>query len=235
MTQGSLFSPIDTAITGVNDSEFHPTRERDVVEALILGMEDAHDWSLAHGLPGHEPLPWHGAVREAAAGEGALVEHVEALVPSVARRWKLHELKRHLAASCAETCGRLGVLARVHVGDFLAASAAGTVGRVDLAITNPGFSRAIEWAAAELQTATHVALHLPLATLETPERATWLRAHMPDVYPLAWRPDYDGRGGFNRPVCWLVWGPGRGGRWWPLLKPTDEQRTCSRARRKAER
>jgi hypothetical protein len=208
--QALLFSPLDVAVTEVNDSEFHPTRERDVVEALILGMREA----------GHEPLPWHGVVREAAAGEGALVEHVEALVPSTMRRWQLCELKARLADACANRLRSAGV-PRLHlqVGDFLARATAGKVDRVDLAITNPGFSRAIEWAAAELLTATHVALHLPLATLETEDRVAWLREHMPDVYPLAWRPDYDGRGGFNRPVCWLVWGPGRGGRWWPLRRP----------------
>lgn len=207
--QASLFGPLDVAITEVNDSEFHPTREREVVEALILGMATA----------GHEPLPWHGIVREAAVGEGALVEHVEALVPSTSRRWRLHELKASLARRCDARMDELGILASVFVHDFLAATAAGDVDRVDLAITNPGFSRAIEWAAAELKTATHVALHLPLSTLETPGRSRWLRAHMPDVYPLEWRPDYDGRGGFNAAVCWLVWGPGRGGRWYPLKHP----------------
>jgi hypothetical protein len=149
------------------------------------------------------------------------VEHVEALVPSTTREWHLYELKAKLARRCDAACDRLGLLerARLRVGDFLALAASGEVPRADLAITNPGFSRAIEWAAAELLTATHVALHLPLATLETEDRVAWLREHMPDVYPLAWRPDYDGRGGFNRPVCWLVWGPGRGGRWWPLRRP----------------
>ena len=55
MSTLSLFSPLDVAITdpGEVDAiggkvEFHPTRERAIVEALIVGMRDA----------GHEPLPW---------------------------------------------------------------------------------------------------------------------------------------------------------------------------------
>ena len=61
--------------------------------------------------------------------------------------------------------------------------------------------------------------NVTLATVETPERAAFFRAHPCDVYPLEWRPDYDGRGGVARAVAWFVWGDGRGGRWYPLRRP----------------
>ena len=63
---------------------------------------------------------------------------------------------------------------------------------------------------------------VPLATVETPERRAFFRKHPADLYPLDWRPNYDGRGTIGRAVCWVVWGPGRGGRWFPLSRPESQ-------------
>jgi hypothetical protein len=204
----SLFAAEHVASTESRESEFHPTRDREVVAALLAGMAAA----------GHEPLPLHGAVRESAAGEGALAEHINALVPSTERLWILHELR----PTAVETLRRkraasyFGRVLAVRAGDFLADPSGHD--DVDLDITNPPWSRALEWAEAALLTAQHVALHVPLATVETPERAAFFRKHPADLYPLEWRPNYDGRGTVSRAVCWIVFGPGRGGRWFPLSR-----------------
>lgn len=201
-----LFASEHVAATEARESEYHPT-PGEVVRALFLGMAEA----------GHEPLPTRGEMRESAAGEGALVRAFEACAPGrwEARRWHLHERRAGACAILRRDFHRRG---SVIEGDFLARPDGHPF--VALDITNPPWSRAIEWAAASLLTASHVALHVPLATVETPERAAFLRAHPCDVYPLEWRPNYDGRGTVSRAVCWLVWGPGRGGRWYPLRRPS---------------
>jgi hypothetical protein len=215
VTPLSLFSPRDLAITDPGEvpdhgagAEFFPTAEREIVASLLRGM----------AVAGHEPLPLHGAVRESAAGEGALVEHINALVPSESRVWILHELRGKAVNVLRKKRSEhvLGNVLAIRQGDFFAA--AEDHDDTDLDISNGPWSRIIEHAEASLKTARVVALHAPLATIETPARVAWLRAHMPDVYPLEWRPDYDGRGGMGRPVAWFVWGPGRGGRWFPLTR-----------------
>ena len=200
-----LFAAEDVAVTLAKESEFHPTPEG-VLAALLAGMREA----------GHDPLPLDGFVRESAAGEGALAEQLLRLAPWPRRTLILHELRAAAANRLRERFP--GVL--VIQGDFLA----NPIGhaRVDVDITNPPWSRALEWAEAALQTATHVALHVPLATVETPERRAFFRKHPADLYPLDWRPNYDGRGTIGRAVCWVVWGPGRGGRWFPLSRPESQ-------------
>lgn len=213
MSQAHLFAAEATAVTEARESEFHPT-PGEVVRALAAGMAEA----------GHEALPWWGWTLEPAAGEGAILDAVEALFPDafgVRRRWGICEIRDAARAKVERRYPKLLASCR----DFLASPSApmieatGADGRWDLAITNPPWSRALDFARACLSVADHVALHVPLATVETPERAAFLRAHPCDVYPLEWRPNYDGRGTIGRAVCWLVWGPGRGGRWFPLRRP----------------
>jgi len=197
-----LFAAEHVAVTLAKESEYHPTPDG-VFPALLDGMRAA----------GHEPLPLEGIVRESAAGEGALVEQLQLLVPAPRRRMLiLHELR----SAAVDTLRRKFPGALVIEGDFLANPKAHA--RVDVDVTNPPWSRALEWAEAALQTAQHVALHVPLATVETPERRAFFRRHPADLYPLDWRPNYDGRGTIGRAVCWLVWGPNRGGRWFPLSR-----------------
>lgn len=203
-----LFESEDIAATEARDAEYHPT-PGDVVRALLDGMAAA----------GHEPLP-DGLCIEPAVGErGAIIRAVDALRPSTSRIWHACDIRYSAAWSLGG--------ARVEFADrldFIAAPMRPTVAddgfdRYVLAITNPPWSLALDFAAGCLKVADHVALHVPLATVETPGRAAWLREHKPDLYPLEWRPNYDGRGTVGRPVCWLVWGPGRGGRWHPLRRP----------------
>jgi hypothetical protein len=199
----SLFPGEEQAVAEAKGFEFHPT-PFDVVRALVVGMRAA----------GHRPLPWHGRARDPAAGEGMLADHIDLLVPSSTRVWSFHEIRETAVARLRAR--RKDSL--IHHGDFLSAVAAGTVERAELDVTNPPWSRAIEFAEVCLAVADHVALHVPLATVETPERVAFCRRCPADLYPLEWRPNYDGRGTVARAVCWLVWGPGRGGRWYPLTR-----------------
>lgn len=205
-----LFPAEHVAVTAARESEFHPTPP-DVLRALVRGMSEA----------GHAPLPWEGSILEPMAGEGALVRAVEQTMgQSPSRMWTLWELRREAAQRLREA--HFTNVHSVHTGDVPNAIEAGMVNRHDLAMTNPAWSLAIECADACLRVAHHVALHVPLATVETPERRAFFRKHPADLYPLDWRPNYDGRGTIGRAVCWVVWGPGRGGRWFPLSRPESQ-------------
>lgn len=205
---GTLFAAEHLAATEARDSEYHPT-PGEVVRALLDGMAEA----------GHEPLPLDGACVEPAVGErGAIIEAVSVLRPSSTRVWHAFDIRWKPAwAGVVGVPGeRRDWIAMPHQSDALLHG----FDRYGLAMTNPPWSRALEFAAACLRVSDHVAMHVPLATVETPDRAAWLREHRADLYPLEWRPNYDGRGTVSRAVCWLVWGPGRGGRWHSLRRPS---------------
>lgn len=196
----ALFPAEETAITVARESEFHPT-PLDVVAAFLRGV--------------HEPLPLD-VCAEMAMGEGAIIRAVSALVPNPQRTWYGNELRADALARLS-----VGPTTRIHItrGDFLAG--AGRHPPEATALTNPPWSLALEWADESLRRAKGqgvIALHVPLATVETPERVAFFRKHPADLYPLEWRPNYDGRGTVGRAVCWMVWGPNRGGRWRPLTR-----------------
>ena len=90
----------------------------------------------------------------------------------------------------------------------------------DLAIFNPPFVRArefiqhsIDWRKQDKRRT--VACLARLTILESEERRVLHQANPSDVYVLARRPKFRGdtNGTDSVTVCWLVWGPGRGGRW----------------------
>ena len=56
---------------------------------------------------------------------------------------------------------------------------------------------------------------LPLAFVCSEERRQFNREHPADIYILQKRPSFTGKGSDLTDVAWYVWGPGRGGRWFP--------------------
>lgn len=92
-------------------------------------------------------------------------------------------------------------------------------------ITNPPYSLAIEFVevAVAWSKMTHgtAALLLRLNFLASKSRVEFHRKHPADVYVLSRRPSFTG--GSKTDSCeyaWLVWGPGRGGRWFILDCPS---------------
>lgn len=90
-------------------------------------------------------------------------------------------------------------------------------------VTNPPYSLAmpfVERALANAHGAHEVAMLLRLNWLAGQKRAAFHRAHPCDVYVLPKRPSFtpDGRTDATE-YAWMVWGPGRGGRWSVLELP----------------
>ncbi len=90
----------------------------------------------------------------------------------------------------------------------------------DVIITNPPFYLAEEFVRHSLKHATHVAMLLRLAFLESRKREAFHRDHPSDVFVLSRRPSFTNNGATdNSAYAWFVWGPGRGGRWSILQTP----------------
>lgn len=89
------------------------------------------------------------------------------------------------------------------------------VGAPDLVIMNPPFARALEFVRRALEIikrgGTVVAL-LRLGWLESRARVDFLKKHTPDVFVLARRPSFTGRGTDATAYAWMKWGPTTTGR-----------------------
>ena len=93
-------------------------------------------------------------------------------------------------------------------------------------ITNPPFYLAEQFVRKSLSCATHVAMLLRLAFLETRKREALHEEFPSDVYVLSRRPSFMSNGATDScAYAWFVWGPGRGNRWEILKTPqTNKER-----------
>lgn len=89
-------------------------------------------------------------------------------------------------------------------GNYLAS----TLDRFDVAVMNPPFSKALQFAAKAITHCDHVVMLQRLNWLASAERAEWLRAHPPGVYVLPNRPSFTGDGKTDgADYAWYVWPP----------------------------
>lgn len=162
-------------------------------------------WALlgAAGLPGGEWL-------DPCAGRGAIIDAVRQVMNSPIGWWAIEK-----RSDCEEVL-RLKLGEYVYIGDFLADLPSdlpydqGRVpkeGRVDVVITNPPYSHALEFIQKCMDrwpTAT-LAFLLRVNFLGSQKRASWLREHTPDVYVLPKRPSFTDGGTDATEYAWMVW------------------------------
>jgi hypothetical protein len=107
----------------------------------------------------------------------------------------------------------------------------------ELVIGNPPYNDAESHVRAAMLAAGpngSIAMLLRLNWLEGRGRAAFHREHPADVYVLERRPSFTGRGTDATAYAWFVWGPGRGGRWFPLAcGPAEPTTNPSRAAKRA--
>jgi hypothetical protein len=166
-------------------------------------------------------LPTGGVILEPSCGDGAILARLAAsAAPS-----RLHLVGVELHPGRAEQARGRVLGAYIMEGDFLTRGEeiAALYPDLCLIIGNPPFSLAMSFVEAALRlaapTRATVAMLLRLAFLESIERQAFHAVHAADLYPLAKRPSFTGEGTDSAAYAWWVWGPGRGGRWFPPLLP----------------
>lgn len=141
---------------------------------------------------------------EPAAGRGDIIRAVDEVRSDVT--WTAVELR----AECRGVLtAATGSASRVHIRDFTKLSRS-EVGSLDVVITNPPYSIAMEMLEHALTlSAARVVMLLRLNFLASGARAPFMRRHAPDVYVLPNRPSFSGRGTDSIEYAWFVWHPGR--------------------------
>ena len=148
------------------------------------------------------PLP-DGVWCEPAVGEGHIIEAV-----GKRANWVTFDVRDVAAPGLSDFHDRCNFLEYNVPGKF------------DVLITNPPFYLAEEFVRKALSCATHVAMLLRLAFLESRKREDFHKAHPADVYVLSRRPSFMANGATdNSAYAWFHWGPGCGGKWSILSTP----------------
>lgn len=175
---------------------------------------------VTNGILPH--LPTAGAIVEPSCGDGAILDRLCASLPRKVGGIFGVELNVERARQAQDRCARRAVVIKA---DYLEWAKRPTVEDIGLIIGNPPFAYALEFVEASIALAAPtrgtVAMLLRLAFLESQERASFHEAHPADLYPLASRPSFTPDGKTDSAAyAWLVWGPGRGGRWFaPMEAP----------------
>ncbi len=167
---------------------------------------------VTDGILAH--LPTAGAIVEPSCGDGAILGRLCAMLPRNGGGIHGIELDPERARQARMRCPSVDV----NEADYLEWAKRPAVEDIGLIIGNPPFVYALEFVEASIALAAPtrgtVAMLLRLAFLESQERASFHKAHPADLYPLASRPSFTPDGKTDSAAyAWLVWGPGRGGRW----------------------
>jgi hypothetical protein len=146
-------------------------RERQKDDVYETPPEAVHAFLSAVDLP-------KGTWFEPCAGSGAIIRAARPLYPEVT--WFANELREECDVALSEEIGR----DNVSIGDYLE----GNYSKVDLIITNPPFSLAIEFIEKSMTLAPISFFLLRLNFLESKKRSSFFKEHCPDVYVLSKRP-----------------------------------------------
>lgn len=204
-TTGQLALAGMPSASDYGESEYYPTPSY-CVHALLRAIDE-----------GSGPPIRDGEWVEPAVGDGAIVRAVEAVRPGVC--WIASDIRTTEGALSLyrEMPGRFTCT----IGDFMDASCERRPWLPEepaVLLTNPPFSLGLGFARRGIEICEDVILLLPMSFFETEERAAFLRAHPPGIYPLARRPRFiAGSSGDSRQYAWWRWAKGCEGRWYPPL------------------
>ena len=170
-------------------------------------------------------LPWSGVWLEPCAGEGRIIERVNAhhdgRWPAV--RWHAWDIQERYRRPLEQ------LRARVEIGDMLDPVRGGR-GRFDVVITNPPFALAMDVLLVARTLAPIVVLLLRRNFVASAKRYEYLSRNMPAEYLLPNRPSFVGGRTDSCEYAWMVWTPKSG----PVgtttmlaLTPAAERNKCT--------
>lgn len=135
---------------------------------------------------------------EPAAGDGALIRAVAARL-GTAPTWTAIELQDRFKTDLEAIVDS----SRVHIGSFLDVP---LVKEYDVIITNPPFSKALEFIKKSIELEPeYVCMLLRLNFMGSGERSDFLRKYTPDIYVVPNRPSFNGKGTDSIEYAWFVW------------------------------
>jgi hypothetical protein len=135
---------------------------------------------------------------EPAAGDGAIIRAVGAhktFMPT----WTAVELQDRFKSVLEASVDP----SRVHIESFLDAPLSK---EYDVVITNPPFSKALEFIKKSIELEPeYVCMLLRLNFMGSGERSDFLRKYTPDIYVIPNRPSFNGKGTDSIEYAWFVW------------------------------
>lgn len=165
-------------------ADFYETPDwctRRILERLWNAPHFASKWQLY--------TKWH----DPCAGDGAIIRPASNYVSMSAAE---------IRPECKESLWRAGA-SSVVIDDFLRPT---SQQHYDVILTNPPYSRALEFVIASLARATHVIMLLRLNFLASQKRNAFFSNNMPDIYCLSDRPSFTGSGTDATEYAWFHWG-----------------------------
>jgi len=143
----------------------------------------------------------NGQWLEPCAGSGEIIKVISR--QNIKARWTAIEISPEYSKTLVEVVGQEG---DVVITDFLQMPCS-DIFKVDVAITNPPYSRVMDFVTKSMQLADWVIMLLRLNFLGSLKRAKFFHRHMPDVYVLPNRPSFTGEGTDSTEYAWFVWPP----------------------------
>lgn len=164
-----------------------------------------------------------GTFLEPCAADGSLIRACRPFVPEA--QWKACEIREECWDDLSLEVGE----ANLYRGNFLDAE----VGRVDVVITNPPYSLAMEFVEKCIRISNLTVMLLRLNFLGSMKRNDFFRSHAPDVYVLSKRPSFILNKTDSTEYAWFVFHhePRTEGRLMVLSPPVGEIYNASKGRR----
>ncbi|MDR0966688.1 MAG: hypothetical protein LBM75_09360 [Myxococcales bacterium] len=149
---------------------------------------------------GHDPCCGNAAI------QGAVTNFEHEIGRELICKWFLSDIAPGEHASAYDVAPPLAV-------NFLAADRFTSYLPGSICLTNPPYSRALEFVEKSVETFELTAMLLGISFLESLKRHEWLKAHPPTLYVISERADFTGEHQAKFGLAWFAWAHARATEW----------------------